>query len=305
MINHKQMEALMTVVREGNITRAAKKLYISQPALSQMILGIERELGTPLFDRSTIPMRLTYAGEKYLSACSQIHRIYDTVTQQISEIHDGSLGRITLGMSLHQSIIMTHRILPRFFAVYPKYDLKLVEIPSHHLAEMALSGQVDLAVVYRPLLSGLTYKPVNKETIYLAVPPFFYQCLPHYNIGVNNRALHINDLRNEPFILLKKGHGIRTIADRLFENCHYSPRILLETESIDVAHQLTKENLGFAFVPSSIIHTDHFLNKKGVYFPIADGISQREIFVCYRKDNYHSPALNALVEIIADTVQIP
>lgn len=305
MINRKQMEALMTVVREGNITRAAKKLYISQPALSQMILGIERELGTALFDRSSIPMKLTYAGEKYLAACNKIHRIYESVTQQISEIHDGSVGRITLGMTFDQSLIMTHRILPRFFAVYPKYDLKLVESPSHQLAEMVLSGQVDLAVLYRPLLSGLTYKPINKETIYLSAPSFYYQNLPQYHTGVNQWALHMHELRNEPFILLKKGHGIRTIADKLFEDSQYSPHILLETESIEVAHQLSIENLGFAFVPSSIIHTDHYQNKKGVYFPIADGVSQREIFVCFREDSYRSPALNTLVQFIEETVQIP
>lgn len=303
MINERQMEALMTVAREGNITRAAKKLYISQPALSQMILGTERELGTALFDRSSIPLRLTYAGEKYLAACMQIHSIYESVTQQITEIQDGSIGRITLGMSLHMSIFMTHKILPRFFTMYPKFDLKLVESAPHNLAEMVLAGQVDLAIVYLPQISGLSYEPIAKEQIYLAAPPFFYRNLPGCSTGVSNRALHMREVYDAPFILLKRGHGMRTLAEKIFSDSHCVPRTLLETDSIEVAHRLAKENLGFTFVPSTAIYYGNYVNTNGVYFPIADSISERELFVCFRKDTYRTHALDALIEIIADAVR--
>lgn len=303
MINEHQMEALMMTAREGNITRAAKKLYISQPALSQMIRGIEQELGTVLFDRSSAPLRLTYAGEKYLAACMQIHSIYESVTQQIAEIQDGSIGRITLGLSLHMSIFMTHKILPRFFAMYPKYDLKLVESAPHSLAEMVLAGQVDLAIVYLPQLGGLSYEPIAKEQIYLAAPPFYYSKLPGCNTGVKNRALHMSEVCDSPFILLKRGHGMRTLAEQIFSDSHCVPRTLLETDSIEVAHRLAKENLGFTFVPSTAIYYGNYVNTDGVYFPLAGSHSERELFVCFRKDTYRTQALNALIEMIADAVR--
>lgn len=303
MISKKQMEALLTVAQEGNITRAAKKLYVSQPALSQMILGIERELGTPLFDRDAAPMHLTYAGEKYLAACIQIRSIYESATRQIEEIQDGSIGRITLGMSLHMSIFISHKILPRFFALYPKFDVKLMEGPPHSLAEMVLAGQVDLALVYQPQLGGLSYQPIAREKIYLAAPPFFYHQIPDCSVGVNNRALHMREVYDSPFILLKRGHGVRTLAEKIFSDSHCIPRTLLETDSIEVAHRLAKENLGFTFVPSTAIYYGNYVNTNGVYFPVADSISERELFVCFRKDTYRTRALDALIEIIADAVR--
>ena len=65
-MNIKQAQYIQTIASEGSITAAAKKLYISQPSLSQMVRQVEKELGVTLFDRTSLPLRLTYAGEKYL-----------------------------------------------------------------------------------------------------------------------------------------------------------------------------------------------------------------------------------------------
>lgn len=304
MINERQIEALLTVAREGNITKAAKQLYISQPALSQMILGIERELGTPLFDRSTAPLRPTYAGEKFLGACVRMRGIYESVTRQIEDIQDGSTGRITLGLSLHMSIFMTHKILPRFYAQYPGFDVKLVENAPQSLTEMVLAGQVDLAIVYQPQPGGLSYEPIAKEQIYLAAPPFFYRKIPGCTPGVNNLPLHLRQVSGSPFILLKKGHGMRAIAEKIFSDSRCTPPVLLETDSIEVAHRLAKENLGFTFVPSTAIYSSRYVSTEGVYFPLADSsVTERELFVCYRKDAYRTRAMNDMIRIIAESVR--
>ena len=71
-MNLKQARYICAIAREGSITAAAKKLYVSQPSLSQMLKQVEGELGVALFDRSVSPFQLTYAGEKYLQAANNI-----------------------------------------------------------------------------------------------------------------------------------------------------------------------------------------------------------------------------------------
>ena len=85
-MNIKHAQYMLTVLQEGNITNAAKKLYISQPSLSQMIKLVENNLGTPIFNRSTDPITLTYAGQRYMDAARQVLAINENLKKEIEEI---------------------------------------------------------------------------------------------------------------------------------------------------------------------------------------------------------------------------
>ena len=82
-MNIKQAQYILTIANEGSITAAAKKLYISQPSLSQMVRQVEKELGVALFDRTSLPLRLTYAGEKYLECAHTMIVANDRLENQL------------------------------------------------------------------------------------------------------------------------------------------------------------------------------------------------------------------------------
>ena len=85
---------MLTVLQEGSITNAAKKLYVSQPSLSQMIKLVENNLGAPIFNRNTDPITLTFAGEKYIEAAKQILTINQNLAREIQEINEEEHGTI-------------------------------------------------------------------------------------------------------------------------------------------------------------------------------------------------------------------
>lgn len=102
-MNLKQARCIRAIAREGGVTAAARKLYVSQPALSQMLRQVETELGMPLFDRSVSPFRLTFAGEKYLEAADIILAAHRRLENQLQEIREENSGRLRLGISVQRA----------------------------------------------------------------------------------------------------------------------------------------------------------------------------------------------------------
>ena len=136
---------MLTVLKEGSITAAAKKLYISQPSLSQMIKLVENTLGTPIFNRTTDPITLTYAGEKYIEAAKKILTINANLIKEIDEINHEEHGTIKLGIPVQRAMQVMPYVLPRFHARYPHVKLDVRESGSATTEAAVLDGTVDLA----------------------------------------------------------------------------------------------------------------------------------------------------------------
>lgn len=298
MIQKKLIEYLLAIERAGSFTKAAQELHVSQPALSRMIIGLERELGAALFDREQTPLRLTYIGEKYIAACLKVLSINESIEREIADIADGTRGRIRLGISLHLSISISHIVFPKFHRLYPDIEIELIEKSTIHLEEMVRMGQLDMAVVYNRSYGDLYYKYVADNSVYLAIPPS-YQKAHGYHMGVN-APVGMDALKDQPFILLKRGHGLRTIADMIFQKFHIDPAVIFETGSIEVAHRLTKADMGFTFV-SPVSFSDKRSMLEGAYSPVKDFAAFNKIHICLR-DTFCSKAMKELIQIISDAL---
>lgn len=91
-MNSRHAEYIMTILKEGSFTAAAKKLYLSQPSLSQIVKSAEHSLGMPIFDRTTVPLTLTAAGELYIRAAQQIAQITENLDREIQELQEKKQG---------------------------------------------------------------------------------------------------------------------------------------------------------------------------------------------------------------------
>ena len=145
-MNLKQARCIRAIAQEGGVTAAARKLYVSQPALSQMLRQIEEELGAALFDRSVTPFRLTYAGEKALEAADIILAAHRRLENQMQEIRQENSGRLRLGISVQRAGQVLPLVLPWFAMQYPHVSLELTERGSADLEELVSRGEVDLAL---------------------------------------------------------------------------------------------------------------------------------------------------------------
>lgn len=300
MINEKQIYYLLTVAEEHNITAAAQKLYISQPALSRMILDLEHALGTSLFIRNRGNLQLTQAGEVYLRGCKDVLAISKSVSKEISDLSDSRSGRITLGLTSVTGEFLLPAILDTFEQEFPHVELVLIEERMSVLQEMVKSGKADMAFVYQTDDSELEYRLILENPIYLQVPPFFMKGQSIWKPGSQNPPILPEALSGQPMILLKKGRSMREMADRLLMQFQITPGKVIETENIHLASSLVNLNKGFTFVPSIAMHHFSGSDNTSFYCQVKDYPMKRSLYCCYRKHGYLTVGERFLINMIPE-----
>lgn len=129
-MNWNQLQYVITIAEEKSITKAAQKLYISQPSLSLSIQALEKETGIPLFERNRGEMKLTYAGSLFYEwAISTLHS-HTQLEWKLGDIVSGSRTLIRLGLSPHRSERLLAPVLERFYSMYENCDIQIIEQPT-------------------------------------------------------------------------------------------------------------------------------------------------------------------------------
>ena len=297
-MNLKQAQYVKTIAECGSITAAAKKLFVSQPSLSQMLRQLEQETGLPIFDRSTSPMRLTYAGEKYLHAAERILAANAELDSQLREIRHEHAGRLRLGISVTRAMQVMPLVMPIFQQQYPNVSLQLTESGSANLEELLRGGSIDLAFAALESTSpSLAYELLEQETI--GVLAGRDAAITRQN--PNGTALSLEAFRRESFVSLTKGHSSRITQDKLFRKYGLSPDILLETDSLEVGRRVALEAGACMLLPS--IYIDGYCNqRKGSFYPLADYENYRHFYACYRKDEFVPQYARDFIQITASAL---
>jgi len=281
-MNVRQAQYLIAVYEEGSISGAAKRLYITQPALSQTVQMAEKEIGAQIFDRGTSPISLTHTGEKYIAAARKLVALEENLSREIAEIRQETSGRLRVGISTLRSMAILPRVLPRFFRLYPSVELEVEETGSSSMEELVLGGKVDLALLFsrEPLTDRLSYVTLCQERLLLFAGPetALAKRIPPYT------GITIDEAREERFISARPGHGTRAIQDHMFEEYHMSPRILFETHSVEVARRLAITCNAVALFPQSLL--SNWIHPSGIYYPILGDRFLRELYFCYSRDSY-------------------
>ncbi len=277
-MNLKQARYIRAIAQEGGVTAAARKLYVSQPALSQMLRQVEAELGAELFDRSAAPFRLTFAGEKAVEAAGVMLAAHERLENQLQEIREENSGRLRLGISVQRAGQVLPLALPWFAMQYPHVSLTLTERGSAALEELVSRGEVDLALAAIESTSPqMAYELIEREVIGI---------LAGEGAALSHRfpsgtAVRVEEAAGEVFISLKEGHSVRVVQDMLFRRCGLSPKVLLETDSLEVAKRVAL-GTGSCMLCSNI-YVDDMVRRHGAFFPLEGFENNRHFFACYPK----------------------
>ena len=293
-MNLKQARYIRTIAQEGSFTAAAKKLYISQPSLSQMVRQVESELGLPLFDRDTAPLRLTYAGEKYLEFANLTLNASRRLENQIQEITQENSGRLRLGISVQRAMQVLPLALPWFSMQYPNVSIELREEGSARLEALLLQGEIDLALAAIESASPrLSYTLIERESLGILAG----RDAPLAGRIPAGTPVRLEETRDERFVCLKEGHSIRVVQDGLFRAAGMEPRILLETDSMEVARRVALAN--GACMLCSDIYADDEVSRPGAFYPLRDYENHRHFYACRRRDDPLPRYADSLVQIVA------
>ena len=294
-MNEKHMQYVLTVLKEGSFTNAAKKLYVSQPSLSQFIKTAESNLGAPIFDRSTDPITLTPAGQLYVEAARQVTTISTNLRKQVEELSKEEFGTIRLGISVQRGMELLPELYPRFKKRFPHVGLELHEQGSATMEKSVLEGEVGIALLTTfPRHEELVYDLIQEEKLVLIVNR---ECELAKRIAPGT-PIDILEARDETFISSQSGHSVRTIQDSLFITRDMKPKIDLVTISIEVGKHVVAASPVVMACPDSYVETDNSPDSAYFSYPILGVENPRHFYACYRKDMYLTKYMKGFLEIL-------
>ncbi len=283
MINLKYAPAILTIVQEGSITAASKKLFVSQPALSQTIRQVEEELGAPIFTRDTRHIELTYVGKLYIESVRQIQMIDQNLHARVSDSKDEVFGTFRLGISVQRGLQLLPLVIPDFIVMYPRVRIQLREEGSGMLERRVLEGQCDLGLVTTASKRNqLTYSLIENEQLVLVAA----KTTALAGRFPDGTPIDIGEARHESFVSMSEGHSVRMIQDKLFETYGMSPKILLETHNMEAAKSIAARANAVFLVPSVYVSDNIADRDRMSIYPIVNKEVAHHFYVCYRKGKH-------------------
>lgn len=291
-MNFRQLEYLHEIAKEGTVSGAAKKLFISQSALSQQLLRLEEEIGAPIFERGFSRLKPTHFGELYLERTKKILLEYLETQRLLQDMEDLEVGRVIVGLPPNRAIQLLPTFFPRFLTEHPKVELKIVEAVSYRLDEMIMDGEIDFSImVSRPSSPAFAFEELMQEEIFLAVPDNRTFTLRGPE---GKQYADLEDFRDERFVLMEKGHRLRGVSDRLFLEKEIKPQVLMETGNVDLARRIAAEGGGICFC-SELASVFDPLKHAPLYYPVGEEGIFWELGVVYHREKYISKAMRLFI----------
>ncbi|WP_326666230.1 LysR family transcriptional regulator [Streptomyces sp. NBC_00385] len=289
--------AFVAVAEELHFGRAAKRLQMAQPPLSQQIRQLEKELGVQLFERNTRSVRLTSAGESFLQPVRTVIEDLDTAVRAAKAAGRGEYGRVSIGFAGASS----HETLPRLTravrAAHPAIELVMT---GQTYANVALArvadGSLDLGFVRLPVTQpGVTFRVIDEEELVCA--------LPSDHPLAARESVPLEVLAGEPFVSFPANTG-STVRDAMVGACEaagFNPRVVQEAPDSYTILALVAAGVGVTLTVTSVQH----IQQSGlVYRPLAGPPIRRQAALAWRADN-PSAALRAVLAVAEDALPTP
>ena len=301
------------VYKERSFSKAAHNLYISQPYLSAKVKAIEEELGAPIFDRSTSPIRLTEIGEVYIRAAEDIFKIEEQVESCVNDMNTLRLGHLSVGASNVFAAYALPAIITEYKNKYPDVNVKLVEGNTATLEEMLSQNSLDMVIDNNHYDSALYDRELySTEQILLAVPKKFSVTEELKEYSINEEKLRtgaylspqfptvpLDRFKDVPFIMLTPGNDTRIRGDRLCADAGFRPKIILELNQQATAYMTASTEMGATFV-SDILAAKLPSQSSLSYFKLDGEAAQRNVYFYYKKRKFKTKAMEEFVKTIEE-----
>ena len=290
----KEMHYFLTIVEEKSLTRAAEKLYISQPALSKYLGKLESEVGVKLFTRHNNTLLLTAAGQAYYEGLKQIQEIHKKTLLRIEDIRQDGERRLSIGVTGERTQRFLGILLRELYEQYPTLHIQIIEGPVWELAEKLKCEQIDLAIYAVTTEDNeLTHVPLQEEEVVLAVPDSHR--LAH--LGSNSPMdelvrIDLHELRNDHFVLLRKNTALRRCAGDYFTQNGFYPNEVIEAKGSYSSMVFVDSGLAVGFCARNYRfdaeHTRYLALRNPFYYCIA---------LCHKKNAYLTKPMQSFIKL--------
>ena len=298
------------VYKERNFTRAAEKLFISQPSLSVAIKNIEKKIGADLFERMGNNVRLTEVGEAYISSTKQIIAAEKEFLDRINDINNLKTGKIVVGGTNYLSSYVLPRVINQFNRLYPYIEVELVEANSYNLATMIRNEQIDIIIdSFDEKMDDYQGFFLSSEDILLCVPKdrkineklnqFQIEPESFYNGNVSIKdveAVPIKIFEDEKFILLKKGNDMYKRAMNFFNADDIEPKVVYRVDQLNISYALADSGIGLCFITDTFLKYGRCSNNVFLY-KVKNEHYSRNLYIAHKKNRYCTKAMAEFIRI--------
>lgn len=296
----KQIEYIVKIDDEHSITRAAEKLFVTQSALNQQLLRLEKELGAPLFFRSKVDMRPTEIGQVYLDNAREILRIKQRTYNLINDMTDAKRGRLSIAFTPGRGSEMFTQVYPAFHKTYPNVIVEPHELSVHRQQQMIAQGNLDIGfqTLSERQKTDSEYIKLGEEEIFLLVPSLL-PAAKQLSVAQTEAdgtfpIAKLSLFQYEPFVLMYKESTSRAITDEIFRKSGFTPNVLFETASNNTIVSMIQANLCCGVVPEYYVRN---LPSNISCFAFSSHPSW-DIVANYRKNGYLTEAAKYFIELV-------
>lgn len=294
----KQIEYIVKIADERSITHAAEKLYLTQSALNQQLLRLEKELGSPLFCRTKSDWKPTPVGEVYLSAAREILRIRKRTYNLISDMTGTKKGRLSVGFTPGRGSEMFTHVYPAFHKQFPDTVVEPMELSVRR--QQTLISQGDLDIGFQTLAARQRtrdqYVTLGEEELVLAIPSVHPLGTLAAPAGEPLAVMELSRVRFEPFVLMYRESTNRPIINEIFRSSGFSPNVLFETSSNQTIISMIQARLCCGIIPW------HYVKRRpeGVSCFALPGHPRWDIVASYQKNTYLSEPARRFIALAGE-----
>ena len=279
-----QLRYFVAVADEGNFSRAAAKVRVAQPSLSQQIRKLEAEIGQPLFDRLPRSVVITEAGRCLLEYARQILASIGDARRCVDELKGKIAGDVAVGAIPTIAPYVLPELVVTFQEHYPDVTLHIVEDVTAGITRRVEAGELDIALAStcRPSPT-LRRESIGKEPLLLLVP--------ERHPLAKKTLIEFDDLKSQRFLLLHEMHCLSQQVHHLLESRRLLPEVALAGSQLSTIANMVAAGIGVSIVPQMMVK--HHATPGCVSLPFAPPVPERELNLLYNPLRFQSKAAAA------------
>jgi DNA-binding transcriptional LysR family regulator len=287
------LHVFLTVATEKSFSRAAEKLYRTQPAVSLALQRLESALGEKLIERSAKELILTDAGRAVLDYARRFENLTAELTNSLAELRDNSSGRLTIGANESTTLYLLDYI-ERYRRLYPKVKVQIRRSLSSKIPAEIIDGNLELGVIsYDPRDERLTAQMIYTDSLAFVVAP-------KHRLA-DRKSVAISELGSETFIAHNVLSPYREVVLREFQRHQIPLNMDIEMPTIESIRKLVQAGLGVAFIPRMCVETE-IRQGSLVAIKVGEIAVERKIHLLRPSRRGLSYAANAFLEVLGSSV---
>ncbi|SDS84759.1 transcriptional regulator CynR [Pseudomonas granadensis] len=284
----RHLRYLLAIADHGGFTRAAEALHVSQPTLSQQIRQLEESLGVTLFDRTSRTVRPTDAGAAYIECARRVLVELEAGKRALHDVKDLSRGTLRLAMTPTFMAYLVGPLVRDFAARYPGIHLQIFELSMDDIEAGLADDSLDIAIAFTPVRNAeIECIPAFTETLAIMVGR-------EHPLYASDSRLLAEDIAQLDFALLAPEFITRLSVDEYFRHQGITPKVHIEVNSVSTLLEVVRCSPMATMLPQAIATEDRALRR----LRVEAEAPQRGAAILRRRNNYHSAAALAFVELV-------